>query len=224
MGVAAQRARFSLTTFASFLFALSLAVKLGTTLWLKHLNGLRDYSEHTITQGSETRPYSRHRNATPAYIGDDHPHEWPIDRPYVRMAASHTVRWQLDDDPEWRANVPGDGDGVVYLGAQRQPYTLAMLHQLRCLDVVRGEVVRPRREGGADADGPSELARHCLNYIRQMVICRGDTQLEPFEHPNNIDPIFTDQVYECRDWDAVYRKVKENQEEYRRWLETREQA
>ncbi|KIP04041.1 hypothetical protein PHLGIDRAFT_76611, partial [Phlebiopsis gigantea 11061_1 CR5-6] len=103
--------------------------------------------------------------------------------------------------------------GLVYLGAHRRPFTLAAVHQLRCLDVLRAELVR-----GLPADAePSALARHCLNYVRQMVLCRGDTHLEPYQHPNHIDPIVTDKVYECRDWSVVFDKIRENQAEYARW-------
>jgi hypothetical protein len=220
MGLAAQRLQFSLTSFASLLFGLSLVVKLATTLWLKRSAGVADYSECT-RPGRQTQ-HGQLTSRHPGYVGRDYPREWPIERPFVRMAASHTIRYQLDSPDgaaEWRSNVPGDG--LVHLGAHRQPYTIALMHQLRCLDVVRAELVRGRDPA---TEEPSALARHCLNYIKQMVICRGDTQLEPFAHPNSVDPIVMDQVYECRDWDAVYREVKENQAEYARWLDAQKQA
>ena len=129
-------------------------------------------------------------------------------RPVVRQAAQHSTRYQIEDAAEWSTVVPR-GDGLVYLGEYRQPYTLGMVHQLRCLDVLRAELLR--------GDEPSALTRHCLNYVKQMVLCRGDTHLEPYQHPNHIDPIVTDKVYECRDWSVVFNKVKENQAEYARW-------
>ena len=149
------------------------------------------------------------------YIGHDYPQEWPIERPFVRMAAQHSSHFQLDTPDgaaEWRSIVPGDG--LVYLGEHKQPYTVSMMHQLRCLDIIREDMLRGRGED------PSALSKHCLNYIKQMVLCRGDTQLEPFQYPNHIDPINTDQVYECRDWSAVYDKVKESQADFARWLDS----
>lgn len=151
------------------------------------------------------------------YIGHDYPHEWPIERPFVRLAGQHSSRFQLDTPDgaaEWRSIVPGDG--LVHLGEDKQPYTISMMHQLRCLDIIREEMLVGR---GEESTEPSALSRHCLNYIKQMVLCRGDIQLEPFQHPNHIDPINTDQVYECRDWTAVYDAVRKNQEEFGRWRE-----
>jgi len=82
---------------------------------------------------------------------------------------------------EWKAIIPG-GDGIIYLGAHHQPYGISMFHQLRCLDIVRDEVVRDRSDG----DNISELGRHCLNYIRQMVMCRGDLEFESFRSRHTI--------------------------------------
>lgn len=111
---------------------------------------------------------------------------------------------------EWAALAPGGG--VVFLGAHRQPFGLSMLHQLRCLDLLRAEVLQSRHR-----DGPTELARHCMNYLKQMILCRGDTFLEPMIHPSQDDGPELNQVYECRDWEAVYAKVRENQAEHARW-------
>ncbi|KAF7792948.1 hypothetical protein EIP86_004051 [Pleurotus ostreatoroseus] len=140
------------------------------------------------------------------YLGYDYPDEWPIERPRVLLAGSHTNRFQLDTVDgvaEWAAMIPGDG--LVYLGEHKRPFTISMFHQLRCLDIIRADLVRER---SGDADLPSALTRHCLNYMRQIVLCRGDTYLESFQYPNNKDPIDKEALYECRDWEAVYDEVK----------------
>lgn len=103
------------------------------------------------------------------------------------------------------------GDGLVYLGEHKRPFTVSMFHQMRCLDVIREELVRERV---GDSDVPSPLTRHCLNYVRQMVLCRGDMHLEAFQYPNNKDPIDKEGLYECRDWEAVYDAARRNQAEY----------
>ncbi|PSR97578.1 hypothetical protein PHLCEN_2v4285 [Hermanssonia centrifuga] len=134
------------------------------------------------------------------------------------MAFSHSVRFELDSPDgiaEWAAIIPGDG--LVHLGEQKEPYTISMMHQLRCLDILREELVRERD----DSEGPSTLSRHCLNYMKQMVMCRGDIELEPFQYPNHKDPIDMEGIYECRDWSAVYTEVEKNQVEFGKWLEQR---
>lgn len=89
-----------------------------------------------------------------------------------------------------------------------------MIHQLHCLDIIREEMFRERHE---DSTEPSPLSRHCLNYVKQMVLCHGDVQLEPKQYPNGTEAAAIDQIYECRDWIAVYDKVKESQAEHAKW-------
>ncbi|KAF9055674.1 hypothetical protein BJ165DRAFT_436304 [Panaeolus papilionaceus] len=114
---------------------------------------------------------------------------------------------------EWDAAVPGDS-GVVYLGPDKQPFTVSLMHQLKCLDILRQETLREREPG----EKPSELGRHCLNYVRQMVLCRGGLEIESFDHANHVHPVDWHGIYECKDWEAVYNAVKENQNEYAQWL------
>ena len=116
-----------------------------------------------------------------------------------------------DGVAEWKAIVPHPH--TVRLGPDHQPYTVGMFHALRCLDVVREEMVAPRAD-----EKHTKLARHCLNYIRQAVTCRGDLQLEPFLAPENVRPIDLYGSYVCRDWGAVYDATEANHAEYATWL------
>ncbi|PPR02734.1 hypothetical protein CVT26_009445 [Gymnopilus dilepis] len=174
------------------------------------------------------------------YIGDDYPEVWPIERKSVLMTFDNPKHFRLDEAAgiaEWGIQAPENG--VVHLGPYRQPYTVAMLHQLKCLDNIREEMVRNRRVEGSNETSPSdtnesenyagpvpganrarqtELARHCLNYVRQMVMCHGDLELESFQFASHKNPIDWHGVYECKDWEAVYNAVKRNQEEHREWL------
>lgn len=119
----------------------------------------------------------------------------------------------LDGAAEWSSLVPNDG--LIYLGPYRQPYSISMLHQLRCLDIIRNETIRDP----GDTSKPTALARHCLNYLRQMVMCRGDLELESFQFASNKNPINLHGVYECKDWEAVYAEVRRNQKEHADWLQ-----
>ncbi|KAI0077300.1 hypothetical protein K474DRAFT_1596295, partial [Panus rudis PR-1116 ss-1] len=156
------------------------------------------------------------------YVGDDYPQTWPIERPTVLMASDASRRYQFntsDGIAEWKSLVPGDG--VVYLGKEQRPFGVSMMHQLGCLDVLREEIVRPREESrlsGSENDGSNmALARHCLNYIKQMMLCRADSQLEPFWYNNNHGPVDLYGFYECKDWTAVHQAIKLNQGEHLRW-------
>jgi len=174
---------------------LSLLLKLVGTFWIR-----RQISHLT-------REYS--------YVGDDYPDEWPLEREKVVMQFDNPKRFRLDSEDgvaEWAALIPGDG--LVHLGPSRQPYTIGMVHQLKCLNIIREEMVRDRTK---DDRTPSMLGRHCLNYMRQIIMCRGDLELESFQYASHHNPIDWRGVYECKDWEAVFKGVKENQAEHRGW-------
>ncbi|KAI0658607.1 hypothetical protein C8Q70DRAFT_178696 [Cubamyces menziesii] len=129
---------------------------------------------------------------------------WDIgDLPKVSMYIEPSVRYQLNDtdsEAEWASLVPENG-GVVYIGPDRQPYMPSLFHQLRCLDVLRRAYISlqvPTPEG-LDA-----AALHCLNYIRQMVLCRRDTILERVVDPGGAHAVQPWQTLTCRDWTRVY--------------------
>jgi len=173
------------------LLSLSVVIKLGATIWL----------QHHLSRALNQRQYS--------YLDDDYPETWPLAewRHRVRIGFENSNRYQLDTEQgarEWAELVPG-GDGMVYLGEHKRPFGISVFHQLRCLDILRSETVTPRE------NPPSELARHCLNYIKQMMLCRGDVHLESFNYASNIDPIDQTGDWECRDWDVVYQEAKRNQ-------------
>ncbi|KAI0318449.1 hypothetical protein OF83DRAFT_1056870 [Amylostereum chailletii] len=85
------------------------------------------------------------------------------------------------------------GEHIVR-GKDGEEYTVAMLHQLRCLDIVRDAFV--------NGSGIGPLTRHCLNYLRQSILCLADTRLEPVIVSFSSD-------YVCSDWEALYDAIDE---------------
>jgi len=152
------------------------------------------------------------------YVGSDFPQEWPIIRKPVVMAAELTVHYNLTSPSgiaDYHALIPG-GDGLVHLGPHKTPYTISMFHQLRCLDIVREEMTREQEalSGGRRA----QLVNHCMNYLRQMVLCRADGFLETFQDDSDERAVDLFESWVCKDWEAVYHAVEQNQEEYNRYL------
>jgi hypothetical protein len=83
-----------------------------------------------------------------------------------------------------------------------------MFHELKCLDMIRDALVQ---------DGESHRRpdiQHCMDYIRQMSLCRSDMTLQNLRR---IDHQVTDwfTTYTCKDWNAVYEAVGANQAAYR---------
>jgi hypothetical protein len=125
------------------------------------------------------------------------------------MNIEPTKHYQLSGqsaDAEWAALAPDDG--ILHLGPQRRPYSVSLFHQLRCLDVIRRDVVGSSEEG--------ELSRHCLNYMRQMVLCRADLAVDPVLG-RGLEARVRADTNQCVDWRRVYEELEKNQREYARW-------
>src|SRR6266403_788721 len=92
-----------------------------------------------------------------AYVGSDHPRTWDIGYlPPILMNIEPTKHYQLSGynaDSEWAALAPHNG--ILHLGPYRQPYSISLFHQLRCLDIIRRDTV----ESLPPEDG--KLSRHC---------------------------------------------------------------
>jgi hypothetical protein len=149
------------------------------------------------------------------YIGNDHPETWSINRPRVLGAFDNSNRYHLSSPEgiaEWASLTPPSG-GVVHLGKAEAPFTISMIHQLRCLDIVRDHFV----SNATRRVEATPLTRHCLNYIRQVVMCRADIQLEPFRSAlHDKSPIDLNGIYECNDWEAVYNEIERNRRVHER--------
>ncbi|KAH9058109.1 hypothetical protein EDB87DRAFT_1744281 [Lactarius vividus] len=88
-----------------------------------------------------------------AYVGTDYPRPWDI-------GVLLPVLMNIEPTKHYSA-------------LRRWPFSISLFHQLRCLDVIRHDIIEalPQEE--------SELSRHCLNYMRQMALCRTDLAVDP---------------------------------------------
>ncbi|KAL1943600.1 hypothetical protein VTO73DRAFT_4045 [Trametes versicolor] len=135
---------------------------------------------------------------------------WSVERGEVLLQHDSWTRYHLDAAQQWAPLFPEGG--IIHLGPEQTPYTVSMMHQLRCLDVLRDQLNRPKSERS------EQPARHCLNYIRQQLMCRGDLQLDPYQYPHKVRAVHPHAIRKCKDWRAVYEKVEANQMEYAAWV------
>ena len=133
-----------------------------------------------------------------------------VERKEVALQFDSWTRYKLNSAQQWAPLFPEGG--IIHLEPERIPYTVSMMHQLRCLDVIRDQLSRPRSERD------TEPTRHCMNYIRQMATCRGDLQFDPIQYPHKVNALDPHAVRRCRDWRAVYDAVWKNQQEHRGWM------
>ncbi|KAF8055315.1 hypothetical protein FPV67DRAFT_854450 [Lyophyllum atratum] len=150
------------------------------------------------------------------YHGLDHPQTWDIPKlNKVKMAMENSVHYDIDTElgiAEWNATMPSGG-GMLYLGDDLRPFSISMFHQLRCLNILREEIVT---QSHRKQKNPSALAHHCMNYVRQMILCRANFRLESVRRPGGMqvtDPYVT---HTCNDWTAVYDAAEQNYEEFLR--------
>ncbi|KAI0755645.1 hypothetical protein C8Q74DRAFT_317592 [Fomes fomentarius] len=140
------------------------------------------------------------------------PVQWDLDGKEVVLQGDRWTRYPLHDSAQqWAALFPEGG--IVHLGTKHTPHTVSMMHQLRCLDVVRDQLTRPR------AARDIEPTRHCMNYLRETLMCRGDLQIDPYQYAHKINAVHPHPIRRCKDWRVVYAKVAEYQRAHAVWLE-----
>ena len=137
------------------------------------------------------------------------PLSWiPAHREQVIMHFIHLSRHNHIGSPAWNNLLPAhedphlvhiqNADGTV------STKTVALFHQLRCIEILHDTYVD---EG---SHRTSELHQHCLNYIRQSIMCKLDMTNEP----QGPVPIDNGRESLCRDWEASYREADRNRNAY----------
>lgn len=154
-----------------------------------------------------------HRNH-PGYVDEDYPAYWDIgELDDVTMYIHNTMRYEIDSEAGAQdfANLMPSGEHQVFLGPDKRPFTIAMFHQLKCLDIVRRDFINLE-------NAPlSDLGNHCLNYLYQTVLCHANTRLEPLRtHIWEKSAAAWEQDNMCKDWEAVYNAAEDNWAEYQR--------
>lgn len=100
---------------------------------------------------------------------------------------------------EWDSIFPEHNGGFIVLGPNKRTFGISMFHQMHCLNNIRAAVVHSR-----EGIKPTKHIAHCFNYIRQMVLCRSDTRLEPIEPERGPKAVNAAMLHTCRDWSKVY--------------------
>jgi hypothetical protein len=133
----------------------------------------------------------------------------------VYLNVENSVHYQLNSstaDAEWDAMIPPNG-GIVHVGPDGQPFMPSIFHQLRCLNIIRKTYIA---EETASEDFKS-LSRHCMNYLRQMIMCRANLRLEPVVDPFGAHAVNPWGKLTCKDWRKAYSAHEENQKFHAKW-------
>jgi len=145
--------------------------------------------------------------------------------PPVSLTLENSVHYTVDSlesDAEYESLYPGKHRGFIHLGPHKRFFGLSMFHQLHCLDSLRKairETGHHNVSGGTGEEHGIEHSVHCLNYLRQTILCAADVTLEP-EIPVQGTRDVGEGVgveHVCRDWSRVYEFVERNEAE---WLQS----
>jgi len=142
---------------------------------------------------------------------------WRLPLEPVHLSYENTVHYPFDTefgDEEWNTTLP-TGGALLHLGSSFRPFTLGMFHEIRCLNIIRKTLANYYADSTDNAAiEHSELAQHCMNYLRQMVLCRSSLNLEPVRAAKGNHVTVWDITHTCRDWEAVYEAAEKNYQEY----------
>jgi hypothetical protein len=96
---------------------------------------------------------------------------------------------------QWQSLLPPTGH-LVY-DSNGQPNTIAMYHQLECLDTIRKAFLAKKRNVTMET-------RDCFDYLQQAILCHGDSRIESIRWVGKPHIISVAGYWECRDWEALY--------------------
>ncbi|EJD06940.1 uncharacterized protein FOMMEDRAFT_76950, partial [Fomitiporia mediterranea MF3/22] len=150
------------------------------------------------------------------YVGNDFPELLPLDKPLPvidYVFTNNTANFPIhgpDAQDAWNRVYP-NGFGFVRLGPERRILCVSMFHQLHCIEKMRRALDDPD-----DPIATIPHLQHCMNYIRQMLLCGADLTLEPEVYEEGNDATGMGVMHTCHDWTAVYDTINDN---YARWTE-----
>nr|GAT56699.1 predicted protein [Mycena chlorophos] len=136
----------------------------------------------------------------------------PLQVAPAAMNFSWTDRYSIEADEEWASLIPY-GHGWVRLGVEKEAFAVSMYHQLHCLNGIRTALLIPREGHTPQLESHTN---HCFNYLRQLLLCKLDTTLEPTiiapagEGKVKASASGENVVHICRDWAQVRRFVENN--------------
>ncbi|KAH8761128.1 hypothetical protein F5883DRAFT_129171 [Diaporthe sp. PMI_573] len=131
-------------------------------------------------------------------------HTFQYNRSFSYPPSEHTNR-------AWREIFPAEGGFFVHPTIAPTRSTFSVFHQLHCLNGLRGGYWANQRAASAgekisDEDLPVDIQtshmRHCIDLLRQVLMCHGDTTPEVVdEEINGVHGFRT--PHTCVDWEQL---------------------
>lgn len=157
-------------------------------------------------------------------MGDNYPMHLPLppSEP-VAMGLHETMRFGLNasekiGDADWATVLRlSDGYGRARIGPERRVFVVSYFHQLHCLRGIQRGIVFP--EATDDVSPAPEHIHHCINYLRQTLLCtaadmleKGDFMASSFSSGSTIGDALV-----CQDWEVLIGAMQRNYDEFMDW-------
>ncbi|KAF9553338.1 hypothetical protein CPC08DRAFT_612096, partial [Agrocybe pediades] len=121
----------------------------------------------------------------------------------------------------WKASYP-PGGGSVRLGHANRAVFLSMYHQLHCVETFAKVLFQPKSESKTKYERETKSQtrahlQHCLNFLREIALCRPDLTLERgdvFADISDSTKSGRSSTRVCRDAGPIREAVSEN---YKNW-------
>ncbi|KAI6080975.1 hypothetical protein F4821DRAFT_250328 [Hypoxylon rubiginosum] len=91
------------------------------------------------------------------------------------------VQTTNESESPWYSLFPHGGGFVQHPQISPEPRCLAVYHQLHCLDAIRTGYWAANTGISPGHHGRPAHVRHCIDYIRQSLMCHADANLEPID-------------------------------------------
>ncbi|KAE8137997.1 hypothetical protein BDV38DRAFT_282605 [Aspergillus pseudotamarii] len=99
----------------------------------------------------------------------------------------------------------------VSLGADssKEYYCISAFHQMHCLAIIYNAIFSKNHSDHHHRDDHSDHTKHCIDYLRQSIMCASDATLESsgvLEGDGSTIRAVDgwNNTHQCRDWDSLY--------------------
>lgn len=108
-----------------------------------------------------------------------------------------------ENTKEWEFLAPY-GEGRYRTTDDQQFLFSTMIHQIHCVQMFANDVIQ-------SSEKHIPHVRHCLNFLREMALCRPDLTLEPGDFTKrNFTEDRHGAVHQCRDWQGIHDVLTRN--------------
>ncbi|KAF6752130.1 hypothetical protein DFP72DRAFT_906197 [Ephemerocybe angulata] len=169
--------------------------------------------------------YGTSKEPTYSYVADNFPQYLPLGSAFDNLAEmvlkeSPHFATTANTTKNWRDSIP-PSLGYVRLGTPHRLFTISTYHQQHCLYQISLMLAdldpnsEQRHSRPRVPPGHGGHLQHCLNYLRQNILCSADTTIESGDWMcrDRISAVEPPRV--CKNWTLVFDFVDNN---YREWV------